>query len=565
MNEVKKVHLGRQQFTISVDAHRDLRDYLAAIEKQPGVQPEVAKEVEMRMAELLTERGISADKVVLQEDVDFLKQQLGEPRDFKDEDSETDADDNRSKENGTEEADQPKRLFRDTQNGLLAGVASGLAAYMGIDVIIIRIAFVALTFASGAGVLIYILIWLLAPEAKTPRERLQMQGKAVTVDALKEIVDRADIAGASQRVGRNFGSFVTKVVMGIASVILWIIGLGFVTAGIVTMLWSLACGVYLLIHGGQVATEIAFPLGSREVWFVVLASLTGAIVGFFLLIIGLAMVIRKWLLKGWAVAALLGIFLVAGGVGTALGFDTVPHVRDRFRAAHTTQSREVSEFNKLVVRGKEARVVFVPDTKYYVELSYVGKVDSKPLLTTVTDKQLTVDSGEFTKKPLCTGICLYSDYDLEITVHAPTLESVALEGKENSFTIDRQLNQQDLTLQVQRGSEDRVQFNYLSATSAKVTNDERQNWTVELRGIKPNGVPMQNVFVSDDENTIRLNAIDRFELATSAACDEAEPLVYLSDPLQEVKINDKVIQNMNDLRSLRSVDSKTAENCVVIR
>src|SRR5437762_2435343 len=126
MNEVKKIHLGRQQFTISVEAHKDLHNYLAAIEKQPGVQAEVSKEVEMRMAELLHERGVSGDKVVLQEDVDFLKQQLGEPRDFKDEASEDTATDSKeeSKDKKDKEAaldgDQPKRLFRDTQTGLVA-------------------------------------------------------------------------------------------------------------------------------------------------------------------------------------------------------------------------------------------------------------------------------------------------------------------------------------------------------------------------------------------------------------------------------------------------------------
>jgi len=208
MNEVKKVHLGRQPFTISVDAHKALRDYLTAIEKQPGVQPEVVKEVEMRMAELLTERGITGESVILQEDVDFLKEQLGEPCDFTDEavaDPETKAQDKAEPKD-----EPPRKLFRDTQNGILAGVASGIAAYTGIDVLIIRIVFIGLTFASGAGILIYILIWLLAPEAKTPSDRLQMQGKAVTVDSLKEMVDRADLAGASERAGRNLGTFLGR-------------------------------------------------------------------------------------------------------------------------------------------------------------------------------------------------------------------------------------------------------------------------------------------------------------------------------------------------------------------
>ena len=82
MNEIKKIHLGRQPFVISVDAHTQLSKYLKAIEEHVGINSEVHKEVEMRMAELLVERGITGEKVVLVEDVEFLKDQLGAPNDF---------------------------------------------------------------------------------------------------------------------------------------------------------------------------------------------------------------------------------------------------------------------------------------------------------------------------------------------------------------------------------------------------------------------------------------------------------------------------------------------------
>jgi len=76
MNSVQSIHLGRQPFNISVEAHRSLKNYLAGIEKQIG-DSEVVGEVELRMSELLTERGISGEKVILPKDVDYLKQQLG--------------------------------------------------------------------------------------------------------------------------------------------------------------------------------------------------------------------------------------------------------------------------------------------------------------------------------------------------------------------------------------------------------------------------------------------------------------------------------------------------------
>src|SRR6185503_18274881 len=112
----------------------------------------------------------------------YLKQQLGSPSDFKDDDD---------TEAGTKVADEQagsvKRLFRDTEHGMLAGVSSGLSAYFGIDAVIIRILFVLAVVSGGWGVVVYIILWLIMPEAKTASERLQMLGKAVTVDSLKEI------------------------------------------------------------------------------------------------------------------------------------------------------------------------------------------------------------------------------------------------------------------------------------------------------------------------------------------------------------------------------------------
>jgi hypothetical protein len=140
MNEIKQVHLGRQPFTISVEAHRTLKNYLDAIEKQADADSEVVKEVELRMAELLTERGITSEKVVLPEDIDFLKQQLGEPREFKDEkDSERDSDEAAADDASTV---APRQLYRDTDKGMIAGVAAGVAVYFNIDVLIVRILFV---------------------------------------------------------------------------------------------------------------------------------------------------------------------------------------------------------------------------------------------------------------------------------------------------------------------------------------------------------------------------------------------------------------------------------------
>lgn len=59
---------------------------------------------------------------------------------------------------------RPATLTRSRQDRMLAGVASGIARYCGMDVLLVRIAFVALAFLGGAGVAVYLACWLLMPD-----------------------------------------------------------------------------------------------------------------------------------------------------------------------------------------------------------------------------------------------------------------------------------------------------------------------------------------------------------------------------------------------------------------
>jgi len=59
---------------------------------------------------------------------------------------------------------RPQLLRRPVQDRMIAGVAAGIAQYLGADVTIVRIVLAALTFVGGAGVPIYLACWLLIPE-----------------------------------------------------------------------------------------------------------------------------------------------------------------------------------------------------------------------------------------------------------------------------------------------------------------------------------------------------------------------------------------------------------------
>jgi phage shock protein C len=91
-------------------------------------------------------------------------------------------------------------LRRNTANQVVAGVASGLAAALKVDPVIVRLAFVILALLNGVGVVIYLAMWLIVPRDQS--------STTVPVDQLKENVGemRDAVEGAVQRVRSFFAT-----------------------------------------------------------------------------------------------------------------------------------------------------------------------------------------------------------------------------------------------------------------------------------------------------------------------------------------------------------------------
>jgi len=409
MKEVTHVHLGRQSYTISVDAHQSLKKYLNDIQKQV-VDPEVINEVELRMSELLTERGVTNQKVILPEDVAYLMQQLGSPDDFSDNQAVSGA--------ATPEDKGTKRLFRDVDNGMIAGVSAGLASYSGLDVVLIRLIFVLLTiFGGGIGLVLYILFWLVVPPAATASERLQMQGKSVTLEALKDTVNNADVAGAARRVN-------TRVLAGINSVFragIKLIGIGFILAGIGLLVGIAVTKMYMLLHNGQLFQENLFPVGAREDWLLALGMILAAIVALFLILTGIATYKRKWPVRGWITGVLAGILLLGSVVSFALLADATPRIRDRYEASlHTSAVKDIQPFSKVVTSG-DIDIAYVSAPSYAVNLHYSDNPDISKIKIYVQNNTLYVDSRSLDAVKHCTMLCLFPRYNMTVQVYAPNI------------------------------------------------------------------------------------------------------------------------------------------------
>ena len=402
MNEVAKIHLGRQAFDISADAHKDLKAYLDAIKKQVG-EEDVMQEVENRMAELLNERGVTGDKVILQTDVDYLKEQLGDPKDFGEEPLET-----------VQKTDG-KRLYRDANNAMLAGVAAGLAQYFGIDVVLFRILFVIGIFTGGWGILIYILLWLIVPEAKTPSDKLRMAGKPVTVEGLKEVVERADIKSAAKRANNTLAGPINTIF----DIFLKTIGIFIILSGLTALFALVAFEIYVLVHGNNLLQDNIFPIGFKEHLLLDIAITIGALISIFTILIGMALFIRKWPVGAWITGVLIGLIFIGMAAGAALSADSYPQVRDRYNANLHTSIRSLGTFNQVKLVGEGVGVNFETADKYSASISYFDHPDISKIKTTVSANTLTIDSSQFDWHRHCSALCLPDTYEVVITIKTP--------------------------------------------------------------------------------------------------------------------------------------------------
>ncbi|HFA51119.1 MAG TPA: PspC domain-containing protein [Bacteroidetes bacterium] len=190
MNKISNINLGGFPFTIDDDAYRNLDNYLKAIHKHfrdmEGYE-EITTDIETRMAELFLEK-MEGRPIVTLPDVKNVIAIMGTPEDFGAADpfmEEAPSSSGKSWKFKT-----GKKLFRNPEQEAIAGVCSGLAAYLGIqDPLWVRLAFIFLTFTGGFAVVVYLVLWAVVPKAETSSDRLAMRGEKANVENISKIIE----------------------------------------------------------------------------------------------------------------------------------------------------------------------------------------------------------------------------------------------------------------------------------------------------------------------------------------------------------------------------------------
>jgi phage shock protein PspC (stress-responsive transcriptional regulator) len=249
-----------------------------------------------------------------------------------------------------EEDKEIKKLFRNPDDKVLGGVASGLSAYFGVKELYVRLAFVFLTFAGGSGVVIYLILWIITPVASSITERIKMKGGEITLDSidstLKETINPVPPAPESplkkvvmtpfrvlgqviEALGSALGSlgkFLLTLLRVFFGLIIFIFGIVLIGAPLVA--FTLYLGIIDPIVYG---TTNVFPLEMiTELVSTGLAAAVGgllAIPGIVILMLGLSVLSKKNLVGSRFGLGALALWLMC--IGT-VGFQ-VPRIVAKFK------------------------------------------------------------------------------------------------------------------------------------------------------------------------------------------------------------------------------------------
>ncbi len=216
MNKTVNINLAGVFFHIDEDAYLKLSRYLEAIKRSftdSQGRSEIIADIEARIAELFSERIQNEKQVVGIKLVDEVITIMGQPEDYL-VDDEIFEDEPRPK---TTYSSRPtKKLYRDTDNSYIGGVAAGLSHYFGIEPLWMRLIWLLLAIGSGGTfIFIYLIFWALVPEAVTTAEKLTMTGDPVNIsniekkikdgiDSVSETVKNVDFKKQGEKIKEGF-------------------------------------------------------------------------------------------------------------------------------------------------------------------------------------------------------------------------------------------------------------------------------------------------------------------------------------------------------------------------
>jgi phage shock protein PspC (stress-responsive transcriptional regulator) len=360
MNTTVTIHLAHTLFHIDSDAFALLKNYLNKLEKsfaQTEGKQEILEDIEVRIAELFSQYTIREGYVISEKNVNAVIEILGSPEDISEEETQ---------EESTKSYAQ-KKLYRDTDERIIGGVASGLGHYFGIDRVWIRLILIILVLSSIGGVVfVYILLWALIPEAKTTSEKLRMRGEPVNISNIEKkikeglddvtqkvkSVDYSKVGDDLKKKSIKFSEMLERLILLLVSIASKIIGffmILFSTIVLIGLLFSVA--IFGFISSIEIPPEIIFLTMNTDLplWAFSLLLLFGVGIPFtFIFVLGLRLLTSKRKLMNNSTKYTLGVIWITTLL--LISFTIAREFRSNAFTARTTQNELIDMNTKDTLR-----------------------------------------------------------------------------------------------------------------------------------------------------------------------------------------------------------------------
>lgn len=212
MKTQKSIYIGGIKFNIENQAFKIYKSYINNLKNYFSNQAEgkeIMRDIEFRIGEILDSFLPDKNKIITSSDINMVIDMIGTQELMR-----TDIEEHQSEQKTYKNkklkskpniefnfTHKDNRLYRDPSNRVLGAVCSGLGNYFKLNINLIRAAFLIAFIFFGSGILLYLVLWIVIPLAKTPVQKLEMNHSKITLNDLRNFAK-----SEGHKIKRNYSS-----------------------------------------------------------------------------------------------------------------------------------------------------------------------------------------------------------------------------------------------------------------------------------------------------------------------------------------------------------------------
>lgn len=383
MKKIEKVSIADISFTLDDDAYVSLKQYLETLHVLYDRDPdggEIIADIEARIAELILNEQVYT-KVVTKRLIDSIIAQLGTPEEIGDDVFEP------SPANvQNQDPTIPRRLYRSFEGKIFGGICSGMAQYWNVNVVWLRLLFLSpiimfvlclpfrwhiatefrdfLMGCMWVFAVLYVVLWMAIPMAKTPRQRLEARGKKITPSTIRQNLQEGAKTPSTKKAASVFAEILAvlgRILLFFIKFVVAVVGFSFVIAAVAMLIGMFALPFipgampsvsvfgWDLLSNADIST-IPLMLFAELVLFCVM-------IPFFVVGMALLSLVFNWKLGRLFYWILLGVWFVAAISCTVLAAANARFLKDTLRGEVSKRGAVTEWLDKRNIDGDRREIL----------------------------------------------------------------------------------------------------------------------------------------------------------------------------------------------------------------